>query len=127
MPRPWRLANHFHCTQDSFILASLLADSRATRQTLPKVLQIYDSIRRPVSQYVARRSRDNGQIFDCLLSPYDVGVDIPEIKGSSTSDDLVRRSAAAQQMLLWAKETTIMDDRDKALQALDAALGPAAP
>lgn len=98
-----------------------------TRRVLPKVLEIYDSVRRPVSQDVARRSRDQGRIFDCILSPSDAGVDVPETTGNSLADDLVRRSAAAQQLLLWAKDTTIMDDRDKALRALDAALGTTSP
>ncbi|KAI0727686.1 FAD/NAD-P-binding domain-containing protein [Fomitopsis betulina] len=110
--------------EDSFVLASLLADPRVTRRTLPKVLEIYDSIRRPVSQDVARRSRDQGLVYDCILSPADAGVDVA---GDSLADDLVARSTVAQQMLLWAKETTIMVDRDKALQALDATLNTTGP
>lgn len=88
------------------------------------MLEIYDSIRRPVSQDVARRSRDQGLVYDCILSPADAGVDVA---GDSLADDLVARSTVAQQMLLWAKETTIMVDRDKALQALDATLNTTGP
>ena len=87
-----------------------------------QVLEIYDSIRRPIAQEVARRSRDAGLIYECLLSPSVVGADLAETVG-----DLARRSAAAQHLLLWVKETTIMDDKDRALQALDTALSTVEP
>ncbi|KZT63552.1 hypothetical protein DAEQUDRAFT_680182, partial [Daedalea quercina L-15889] len=110
--------------EDGYILASLLADPRATRETLPRVLQVYDSIRRPFSQSIVQRSRATGMLCDYILSPSELGndVDLSAITGDSEADDLEKRNSAIQQLLLWASETTIMGDRDRALQALDAAL-----
>ncbi|KZT63557.1 FAD/NAD(P)-binding domain-containing protein [Daedalea quercina L-15889] len=107
--------------EDGFILASLLADHRTTRDTLPRVLQVYDSIRRPFSQDIERCSRECGWLYEYVLSPADVGISVGPT-GDSPADELARRSNAAQQLLLWASETSLMNDKDKALQALDAAL-----
>ncbi|KZT63440.1 FAD/NAD(P)-binding domain-containing protein [Daedalea quercina L-15889] len=107
-----------------FILGSLLAHPHATRQTLPRVLQIYDNIRRPFSQDIIRRSRTCGMLYDYMLSP-SVLADIVDLSGvarDSPADDLARRSSTTQHLLLWARDTSILDDRDKALRALDDAL-----
>ncbi|KAH9916545.1 uncharacterized protein B0H18DRAFT_65098 [Fomitopsis serialis] len=108
--------------EDGFVLASLLADPRATRETLPHVLQAYDAIRRPFSQDIVQRSRTSGMLYDFLLSPSEAGGDAVGVVGDSAADDLARRSALAQRLMLWTNQTSIMSDRDRALQALDAAL-----
>ncbi|KAL4259536.1 FAD/NAD(P)-binding domain superfamily protein [Pleurotus pulmonarius] len=47
--------------EDAFLLSSLLGSSYTTRATASEALRIYDNIRRPFSQDVARRSRLNGR------------------------------------------------------------------
>ncbi|KAH9840776.1 FAD/NAD(P)-binding domain-containing protein [Rhodofomes roseus] len=105
--------------EDGFVLASLLADPRTNRQTLPRVLQIYDAIRRPFSQDIMQRSRNSGRLYEFGLSPTESEGDVVGMTGHSAADDIARRSAALQRMLSWAVETSVMDDRDRALQALD--------
>jgi len=108
--------------EDSFVLASLLADPRTNLQTLPHVLQVYDAIRRPFSQDIVQRSRKSGMLYDFLLSPSEADGVAVDVAGDSAADNLARRSALAQQLMLWTNQTSVMDDRDRALQALDAAL-----
>lgn len=52
--------------EDAYILARLIAHPQATATNLPDVLRIYDSIRRPFSQEVARRSFTVGLIYGFL-------------------------------------------------------------
>ncbi|TFK17802.1 salicylate hydroxylase [Coprinopsis marcescibilis] len=49
--------------EDAFVLATLLIQPGATRETLPRVLSIYDHVRRPVDHDVHNRNRINGQYF----------------------------------------------------------------
>lgn len=49
--------------EDAYILARLLKHPGTTVDTLPQVLQIYDSIRRPASQAIARQSFANGLTY----------------------------------------------------------------
>jgi salicylate hydroxylase len=49
--------------EDAYILARLLEHSKTTGSALPKVLKVYDSIRRPASQTIARQSLVNGLTY----------------------------------------------------------------
>ncbi|KZP08337.1 FAD/NAD(P)-binding domain-containing protein, partial [Athelia psychrophila] len=53
-----------HTLQDAYILAALLAHPKCTRSSLPRVLQIYDEVRRPKASTVWHRSRTSGLIYE---------------------------------------------------------------
>ena len=56
--------------EDAYVLARLLVSANANTSNLPDVLGIYDSIRRPFSQDVARRSLATGLMYGFLDSKY---------------------------------------------------------
>lgn len=59
--------------QDAYLLATLLGHHLTTKSTLARALSIYDSIRRPVANEVARRSLVNGSLF---------GLQLPDVQSS---------------------------------------------
>ena len=56
--------------EDAYVLARLLINANTNISNLPDVLGIYDSIRRPFSQDVARRSLATGLMYGFLDSKY---------------------------------------------------------
>ena len=56
--------------EDAYLLARLLIDATTTISNLPDVLGIYNSIRLPFSQDVARRSLATGLMYGFLDSKY---------------------------------------------------------
>lgn len=53
----------YHNHQDGYFLATLLSIPSITRKDIPKVLHVYDSIRRPFASDVNRRSNLNGSYY----------------------------------------------------------------
>ena len=68
------------CTgiEDAFVLAKLLQSPLATKVTLTKVLQAFDSVRRPQAQAAVRGSEVSGKIFD-LEHESQIGKSLEEI------------------------------------------------
>ncbi|KAI0077462.1 FAD/NAD(P)-binding domain-containing protein [Panus rudis PR-1116 ss-1] len=50
--------------EDGFILARLLSHPSARRSNIQSILQVYDEIRRPRSQYIADKTSATGDIYD---------------------------------------------------------------
>ncbi|KAH7915887.1 hypothetical protein BJ138DRAFT_1132302 [Hygrophoropsis aurantiaca] len=61
--------------EDAFVLGRLLAHELTTIETLPNALQIYQDIRLPFANYVARESYTTGFMYDFLASGYFDGLD----------------------------------------------------
>ena len=71
-------ASNLSKTQGAFILSSLLAHPLVTIETLPKVLEIYDAVRRPLGTDVVRRSNINGHLYEFSHPDfYDLAMDDP--------------------------------------------------
>ncbi|OBZ74163.1 Salicylate hydroxylase [Grifola frondosa] len=60
---PFQGAGAGQAIEDAYVLSTLLGHRRATRATLPRVLQVYDAVRRPFAQRVAESSRENGMLY----------------------------------------------------------------
>ena len=68
---PLAVKNASHpCTQDAYVLASLLGDAAESRMSVDAAIHLYDRIRRPVAQDVASRSRRAGMYYHLLIPPY---------------------------------------------------------
>ncbi|KZT01919.1 FAD/NAD-P-binding domain-containing protein [Laetiporus sulphureus 93-53] len=103
--------------EDGFILASILAHTHVTRDTLPRALQIYDSIRRPITQWVVQHSRATGDFYDLRAAGFDT---LSDTKGALSEGQLAKISKSLDGMFEWHLNTSVMPDRDRALELLDA-------
>ena len=113
--------------EDSIVLAGLLADPRATKDTIPQVLQAYDQVRRPFSQDIVRRSHRSGMMY-CFQDGHlkDVSAEdsaagkIPLEQLEALRDDIA-------ELLEWTWSTSAMGDRDRAVKLLHDMLEVAEP
>lgn len=111
-------------SQDGLILAALLGHPSVTLKTLPRALQIYDQIRRPFSQRILQRSRLTGLHFNLLLPEFKDVSEEASASGAVTKAQLENIGNAIGDLWLWASTTSIMDDRDMAVQLLEATTEP---
>ncbi|KDQ26320.1 hypothetical protein PLEOSDRAFT_1077335 [Pleurotus ostreatus PC15] len=95
--------------EDGFMLSSLLGSSYTTRETVSEALRIYDTIRRPFSQDVARRSRINGRYLS-FAGPEDCSDD--------DVLDVLELGEAITKNWEWAWISTVDDTVDDALTML---------
>jgi len=56
------------CTKDAFVLGRLLAHPLTTLDNVPAVLKVYQDVRLPFSQFVARESARTGHMYDFDMS-----------------------------------------------------------
>ncbi|KAH7907400.1 hypothetical protein BJ138DRAFT_1116725 [Hygrophoropsis aurantiaca] len=61
--------------EDAFVLGRLLAHDLTTPQNLPEALRVYQEIRLPSANYVARESYKTGFMYDFLAPGYFDGLD----------------------------------------------------
>ncbi|TEB28869.1 salicylate hydroxylase [Coprinellus micaceus] len=64
--------------EDAFVLALALGHASTTRENLPRALDIYDRVRRPVAHDVHERNRINGQYFTFHHTPLDEDISTEE-------------------------------------------------
>ncbi|KZP27531.1 FAD/NAD(P)-binding domain-containing protein [Athelia psychrophila] len=89
--------------EDAYILATLLASPACTPASLPRVLQIYDTVRRPQANDVWRRSRANGMTYEFA---------------SAGGETLAKMAAEAEENYDWAWKTSAEPDKEEALSML---------
>lgn len=100
------------------VLATLLAQSEAQKDTVKQVLQVYDEVRRPFSQNVLKLSYETGQLY-CLESPQFADVTAEEsARGKVPLSEMKALSEELGEILRWTWTTTIQGDRDVATQKL---------
>lgn len=97
------------------MLSSLLGSSYTTRATVSEALHIYDSIRRPFSQDVARRSRTNGRYLS-FAAPPDA-----EDCGDNENLEVSQLGQVITKNWEWAWVSTLDDAVDDALTTLSRA------
>ena len=102
--------------QDAFILAALLAHPRTNVHTLPLVAQIYDTVRRPFAQFVAKMSREAGMLYTFNFP----GSEFPEHRDRSQDGDRLQKVyERIANNWKWAWETTVDGDLAKAVALLE--------
>ena len=109
-------------SQDGYVLATLLGDSRTTLSTIDRALRAYDAVRRPFAQRVAATSRENGLLYT-LNFP---GLTFDRPVARADREDLARLAEIRSRVETnwqWAWTTTIDGDVSRALRMLD---GPTA-
>lgn len=104
--------------QDAYVLAALLNREGTQRKDLARAAAVYDAIRRPFSQHVAKLSAENGRLY--TLNHPDIVFD--EISGANghsivRADDprLQKTFAWVRNNWTWAWDTTIDRDVERAL------------
>jgi len=100
--------------EDAVTLATLLGHSSTTIDTLPRALQVFNSIRRPYANQIAERSRLNGHYFT-LQYP---GVDFDQISGDEQLEKLQELGNAMTRNWEWTWTTTM--DLKEAVRMLEA-------
>ncbi|KZP07956.1 FAD/NAD(P)-binding domain-containing protein [Athelia psychrophila] len=101
--------------EDAYVLAALLANPKCTPSSLPRVLQIYDEVRRPKASNVWHLSRTNGLIYEfngagCEhVGMYDDNV---------SSEMLAKIGKEAEEHWEWAWKTSAEEDREQAVSML---------
>ncbi|KZP27530.1 FAD/NAD(P)-binding domain-containing protein [Athelia psychrophila] len=101
--------------EDAYVLAALLASPACTPASLPHVLQIYDTVRRPRAIDVWRRSRANGMIYEFAgAGSKHVGVRNDGVSGET----LAKMAEELEENYDWAWKTLAETDREEALLIL---------
>lgn len=111
--------------QDALVLATLLAHPSTQKSSIPTALRIYDSTRRPFAQHIQDLSFKTGEI---------AWLDSPRVKmhrESSDSEDgripeRVLKEVIEEDMVdvqRWTWTTDPMGDVERAVRALEAAVG----
>ncbi|KAF7975798.1 hypothetical protein HWV62_8475 [Athelia sp. TMB] len=101
--------------EDGYILSALLASPKCTPSSLPRVLEIYDQVRRPKAKEVCELSRTNGAIYEFNgagnehIEPYDESVDLAELE---------KIGKEAEKHWDWAWKKSAEEDRENALKLL---------
>ncbi|EMD39109.1 hypothetical protein CERSUDRAFT_104377 [Gelatoporia subvermispora B] len=113
---PYQGSGAGQAIEDAYVLSTLLGHPLTTLATLPRALQIYDAIRRPFAQHVAKVSRDNGLLFT---------MNYPGLTIDSPADDVPRKltelSSHIKKKWEWAWESSVSEDVERAVGMLEEA------
>lgn len=110
--------------EDGYILATLLAHSLTTRETLPDVLKVYEEIRLPFANDILLRSAMNGRIYEFNAPDSIVVQDFGKKKlGENDVGLLWNVGHVICERWKWAWSTTITEDQEKALKMLEERIG----
>lgn len=102
--------------EDSLLLATLLAQPKATKDTIPALLRAFDEVRRPMSQNVLKWSYETGEMY-YLQSERVKDVTVEESNLGSVSDETLRGlNEDLGGMLAWTWETSAKADRERAVE-----------
>ncbi|KAF8656075.1 hypothetical protein AX16_002775 [Volvariella volvacea WC 439] len=96
--------------EDAYILATLLGHPLTTLQNIDEVLEIYDSIRRPMATEVQERSLLNGRYF---------GLQLPGLDSTTEFDRLPEIGEAIKANWSWTWSTTLDKSIQDALRMLE--------
>ncbi|KAH8084326.1 hypothetical protein BXZ70DRAFT_1046108 [Cristinia sonorae] len=106
---PYMASGAGQAIEDGYILATLLSRTESLPQ-LPEALRIYDTIRRPFSQSIQRKSLHVG-IAELMDERGEVPLGPTPVYGRLLEDPEVMRSHYQ-----WLLTTSLMPDRDRALE-----------
>ncbi|KAH9921689.1 FAD/NAD(P)-binding domain-containing protein [Epithele typhae] len=101
---------------DGFILATILSQPGVSRATLPEALEVYDALRRPVSQDVHRRSRQTGHTINLERAGWENVSAAESARGGFPKEMLDRVGAAIEEEMAWVGASSIMDDHARACE-----------
>ncbi|KAI0792521.1 hypothetical protein C8Q75DRAFT_804892 [Abortiporus biennis] len=100
--------------EDALVMSSLLGRPEITRQTLHLALQVYDEIRRPVSQRVQQTSDEAGLLYSFNNVDYQYNPD----NHVTSMDSLKRIHGRILDLFKWTWTTSAFEDRDRAMKIL---------
>lgn len=103
-----------HPPQDACVLSALLASPKCTIETVPRIMQIYDQIRRPFANRVLAHSRSVGLLFE-LNGPGHDGV---KPHSAVPREVLEKMGESCVSQWEWAWSTSLDADLEKAVAML---------
>ncbi|KAI0722030.1 FAD/NAD(P)-binding domain-containing protein [Cerioporus squamosus] len=109
--------------EDGFLLAQFLGRPDVSRSTLQIALQVYDEIRRPLSQNVVALSHLSGQLHS--LNDPDM---VREGDGSErelTLEELRGLGEKIEQVKDWRRVTSLLDENEVSMRKLEEAMSAA--
>ncbi|KAH9926901.1 uncharacterized protein B0H18DRAFT_1084856 [Fomitopsis serialis] len=113
---PFQGAGAGQAIEDAYLLATLLGHPKTTLSTLTRALRIYDAVRRPYAQDVAKTSRECGMLFT-LNYP---GLSSQDIANGQAADKLRVIAETIRKKWSWAWDTTLDGDIQRAVRELEA-------
>jgi salicylate hydroxylase len=112
---PYQGAGAGQAVEDAYVLASLISDKFCTRDTIPRISEIYNTIRCPMGNLAAEKSRTSGRL--CQFS-------VPELEDiveGDTQVPLERLVGITQKMttlLEWVWKESAVVEKERALAML---------
>ncbi|KJA15321.1 hypothetical protein HYPSUDRAFT_80542 [Hypholoma sublateritium FD-334 SS-4] len=112
---PHQGAGASQAIEDAYILANLLCHRSITRESIPKIAEIYDDIRRPEGNRVLQASIEFGRLLDLVF---------PDLEGYKEGDDnvpvdiLEALGRKASKDWEWIWKDSVEGDRRRALQMM---------
>ncbi|EMD35743.1 hypothetical protein CERSUDRAFT_115693 [Gelatoporia subvermispora B] len=116
---PYQGAGAGQAIEDAYLLASVIAHPDVTTATLPIALQVYDEIRRPFAQEVARKSHESG-----LLHQFNTA-EFAQISAEESALGAIDAAAVAaigrrhEELTAWSNSTSLQGDVERARRLLD--------
>ncbi|KAK0450361.1 salicylate 1-monooxygenase [Desarmillaria tabescens] len=104
--------------EDGYFLATLLGHSLTTRKSIPRALEIYDSVRRPFAIDVWKRSASNARYFTMTHEDFEWDHDAPE---AEVWEKLAGTAIAINKGFEWAWTTSFKGMMAEGIQMLEAA------
>ncbi|PPR04131.1 hypothetical protein CVT26_001323 [Gymnopilus dilepis] len=101
--------------EDAYVLSGLLSDEKCQIRTLSRISEIYNSVRRPLANWVLEKSKRTGKAMELMLPEFDgIGegdVDVPLEKLKELIYDI-------QKGWAWVGNTSPEDEMLRALNML---------
>lgn len=104
--------------QDGVFLATLLSNPAVTAHDIPKVLTVYDAIRRPFATDVSRRSHLNGAFYTLNHPEYKHRFSGPVGSGVEQMQFLKEYGEALKRNWEWAWTTSFNDSMESGMVML---------
>ncbi|KAG7095080.1 hypothetical protein E1B28_005868 [Marasmius oreades] len=101
--------------EDAYVLAELLGHPHTTRETIPRALKIYDSIRRPWTQTVAEKARANGSYLTLDFEGFDF---------EGASEDAIKTQLGRMSEIIiddwrWSWNSSVQESLENAIRQLE--------
>ncbi|EIN05059.1 salicylate hydroxylase [Punctularia strigosozonata HHB-11173 SS5] len=120
---PFQGAGAGQGVEDAYLLGTLLTHPSASLASLPRILKIYDAVRRPYAQEAVRRSRQAGMLYTLRDEQFrDIGI-LAKQNGRAAGQlgaKLNGLAHAIYDIWKWCWTTTLDGDVSRAIEMLRA-------
>ncbi|KAH9939007.1 FAD/NAD(P)-binding domain-containing protein [Epithele typhae] len=109
--------------EDGYVLAAVLAQPAVARATLAAALAVYDAVRRPFAQDVARRSRESTRLYHFQRLGWEDVSEDECARGGYSRVQLEPIGRTIEEEMRWVHSSRIEEEEERAVQTVRERLG----